>query len=93
MPTFVAEGMMFSKICVCSEFTGTASLIENNKNGFVYDNNSPEELAGCIEKIVSNFEKLCFIGQEARRTYEKNLSIESFKENLKSVVANLCKNT
>jgi glycosyltransferase involved in cell wall biosynthesis len=40
MPVVVTEAMMFSKVCICSENTGSANIIQDGNSGFVYKDNS-----------------------------------------------------
>ena len=45
MPTFVTEGLIFGKPAIVSEHTGTAGLITEGVDGFVYEDDDPEKLA------------------------------------------------
>lgn len=89
MPVTMAEAMMMSKICICSENTGTASLIENGKNGFVYRRNSSEELLDIILYVLSHRQNMNHICEEARKTYEEKFAMPVFKQKLLSVVENI----
>lgn len=86
MPVTMAEAMMMSKICICSENTGTASLIENGKNGFVYKENSSEELLNVILYVIKNREYMSHICKAARKTYEEKFALPIFKKNLLHVL-------
>lgn len=74
MPVFMTEGMMMSKICICSENTGTATLIENGKNGFVYANNDYKELANKIMYVIDNNDKIDSLKIESRKLM-RNISL------------------
>lgn len=85
LPTFMAETMMVSGVCICSEHTGTAAVIRNGENGYVYHNDDPKELADCISQVV-NCDHADAVRQEARKTFETMFSMDIFKDNLLSSV-------
>ena len=86
MPTFMAETMMQSGICICSENTGTASLIRSGENGFVYGENSPEKLAACIAYVVKNYAAMDSVRCFGRKTYEEYFALPVFRKNLLEIV-------
>lgn len=86
LPTVMAETMMMSGICICSENTGTAELLETGKNGFLYHDNSPEELAECITYVINHCAELASVRRKARETYEKVFSMQAFKNRLLKIV-------
>ncbi len=81
LPTFMAETMMVSGVCICSANTGTAQEITHGKNGFVYQNDDPRELAECI-RYVAEANNLDILRKESRRLFEEVFSMEIFRENL-----------
>lgn len=90
LPAFMAETMMVSGVCICSENTGTASVIRHGENGFLYENDDPEKLAKCIQRIVET-DDLGMIRKEARKTYETYFTMDIFKKNLmKCVEQSIC---
>lgn len=86
LPAFMTETMMMSGVCICSENTGTASLIESGRNGFVYRKNSPKELAACIARVAEHGEDMDRMRAEARRTYEEKFEMSAFREELRAIV-------
>ena len=85
LPTFMSETMMVSGICICSENTGTAGVIRQGENGFLYEKDSPRELAQCIRLVVEN-DDLNRIKVESRKTFEQYFTMEIFKKNLMKCV-------
>lgn len=81
LPTFMAETMMVSGVCICSENTGTAPAIEHGKNGFIYRNDDPNELAQCIRNVAA-LPDTASVRKEARKLFERVFSLEVFKKNL-----------
>lgn len=86
MPIFMTEAMMFSKICICSENTGTASLIQDGINGFTYNNDNYIQLMEKIIYIVNNIDNLDNMKEKSRETYENNFTMESFSNRLISAI-------
>ncbi len=86
LPTFMAETMMVSGVCICSENTGTAAVIENGYNGYIYRNDDPTELAECICHVVE-CKDLDALRKGSRKTFEDVFSMDIFREKLLSSVA------
>lgn len=86
LPTVVAEGMMYSKICITSEVTGMAQYIDNGKNGFVCKVDDANDLREKIRWIIYHREEAEKIGEKARMTYEQNFTMEKFKERLEHIL-------
>lgn len=86
LPTFMAETMMVSGVCICSENTGTAPAITHGKNGFIYHNDDPEELAQCICQLAE-IDDLSAVRIEARKLFEEVFSLEVFQKNLLNIVS------
>lgn len=86
MPVVLAEGMMLSKIVLCSNMTGTAQYIKDGLNGYVFDCNDSDELAKKLEFIIANRRQLGSVKKAGRKVYEKLFSIEAFQDKLLSEV-------
>lgn len=86
MPTFMAETMMVSGVCICSENTGTAGVIQHGKNGFLYPDDDPAKLAACIQAVVESGD-LTQVRQNGRRLFEEVFTMDIFKQNLLRCVA------
>lgn len=83
MPTFVSEGMMFSKPSICSENTGTAKVLKHGVDGLIYEKNDPKRLAESIEVFVrmppvNRIE----MGTRARALFLREFELEQFKKKL-----------
>lgn len=89
MPLFIAEAMMFGKVCICSENTGYVDLIEDGVNGFLYGDNSSEKLCKKITYVVENFEKLDDMRKNSRETYDEYFSYERFSDKFIKIIDNL----
>ena len=89
MPIFMTECMMQSRIAICSEYTGTAGVLTDGIDGFIYHNNSVEELAEKIVYVLKHRNKMEMLKVNARRTYEKKFSMEVFAEKLQVYVTKI----
>ncbi len=67
MPTFVTEGLIFGKPSIVSEHTGTAGLITEGVDGFVYHNDDPQQLAKVLEHAIEHPEELAAMRQTAAK--------------------------
>jgi glycosyltransferase involved in cell wall biosynthesis/2-polyprenyl-3-methyl-5-hydroxy-6-metoxy-1,4-benzoquinol methylase len=89
MPVFVTEAMMFSKLIICSENTGSAALIHETGGGLTYPNNDPHLLAERIRYVLDNYNAIDDVRAKARITYETYFSKSSFDKKVRSIVSEL----
>lgn len=86
MPTFVTEGLIFGKPSIVSEHTGTAGLITEGVDGFVYKDDDPEQLETALEWAILHPEKLSAMRNDCRKLYERYYSKQSFADTLTAAV-------
>lgn len=86
LPIVVTEGMMYQKVCVVSDHTGSANLIVDGVNGYVVPAGDVLALKEKMELVIDNLDKYETIGKNARETYEKYFSMEVFGNNLEKAV-------
>ena len=79
----IVEGLMLSKLCICSDMTGVSYYMEDCVNGFVFPTANVDELRTRIMLIVDNFERLNVIEQNGRKVYEQNFAMNIFEENVR----------
>ncbi|BCJ93382.1 hypothetical protein acsn021_09510 [Anaerocolumna cellulosilytica] len=91
MPVFMTECLMLSKIAICSENTGTASLLQDGINGLVYKNNDYKELMNKMIYVIDNNQSLNKLKQEGRNTYEKYFTKEAFDNSITQIINQLLK--
>ena len=85
MPIVVTEALMLSKDVICSENTGSAALIERENAGIVYTDNSVEQLAQCISRVI-NDDGIEELRANARSIYDKYFSEKVFSNNVISLM-------
>lgn len=81
-PIVLVEAFCMAKACVVSSNAGIAELIENGRNGFVFENENAEMLAAILSSLVAEPEQLNELGSRARDTYQKHLTMEKFRHKL-----------
>lgn len=89
MPTFVTEGLIFGKPSIVSEHTGTAGLITEGVDGFVYRDDDPDQLAKVLEHAILHPDQLVAMKADCRKMYEKYYSNEAYVATLTRLVNEL----
>lgn len=89
MPVFMTECMMHFRIPICSENTGTAAVLQDGYNGFLYHNDSADELTDKVRYVIGHRDELSSIGNNARKTYEEVFSMEQFEKNITGVIKDI----
>ena len=89
MPTFVTEGLIFGKPSIVSEHTGTAGLVTEGVDGFLYKDDDPQQLADKLTWAIEHPEALAAMHDDCRRLYEQKFSNESYVATLTRLVKEL----
>lgn len=83
MPIVCTEGMMFSKVVMVSEATGTASLIKNGETGYRFPAGDEKALAKAIESAVLDYsDKYHEMGMRSRVIFEENFAMAKFEDSV-----------
>lgn len=86
MSIVITEGMMYGKVCIASSDIGMAEYIVDGENGLTCSPKDPMDLSKKMEWVIRNkrdLNSLCF---NARKTYEKYFSMNSFSDNLEKAL-------
>lgn len=86
MPIVITQGLMHSKVCICSSVIGQAQLLEDKKNSLIFINGSAEALSIKMAWIIQNPDELLALGTAGRAIYEKYFLMSSFATNLELLV-------
>ena len=86
MPTFVTEGLIFGKPAIVSEHTGTAGLLTEGVDGFLYHDDDPAELSEKLAWAIEHPEQLAAMRPNCRRLYEEKFSNEAYVATLTRLV-------
>ena len=80
LPTTIAEGLMFEKICLISSHTGISSYIKDCISGFVFSDS--EELVKRLLLIIDDYESLHKIAAMGHKVYLDVFSPEAIENTL-----------
>ena len=86
LPIVMTEGMMYGKVCVASDVTGTLDYIEDGKNGFIVPHENSDALCERMEWIIDNQDQMADIRKNARKTYEDYFTMEKFEVQLEKMI-------
>lgn len=89
LPIVVAEAMMNCKICIVTRAVGTSRYIQDGENGFICETSSVESLCQKMKWVFYHRENLQNVKRNARVTYEKYFSMNSFGERLNEIISNI----
>ncbi|WP_166433652.1 glycosyltransferase [Lacrimispora celerecrescens] len=89
LPVVLTEGMMLKKVCIMSESTGTAEIVEPYKNGLICKSGDADDLAEKMLWVINNKEKLSDIREGAYHIYKDYFSLNQFKNNLMNNINDL----
>ena len=89
MPTFVTEGLIFGKPSIVSEHTGTAGLITEGVDGFVYRNDDPGQLSKVLAHAIEHPDQLAAMKADCRKLYERYYTNEAYVSTLVRLIREL----
>ena len=89
MPTFVTEGLIFGKPSIVSEHTGTAGLITEGVDGFVYRNDDPAQLSKVLAHAIEHPDQLAAMKADCRKLYERYYTNEAYVSTLVRLIREL----
>jgi glycosyltransferase involved in cell wall biosynthesis len=86
MPIVITQGLMYSKVCLCSSAIGQAQLLVDKKDGLIFTNESAEALSEKMAWILQNPIELAALGIAGRAIYEKYFLMSSFVKNVGDLI-------
>lgn len=91
-PNSLCEAMIMGMPCIASFAGGTASLLENNREGIFVQDGDPYVLAGTIVKVYKSFDEAKNMGVNARKRALIRHNPNSICNNLISVYETIIEN-
>ncbi len=85
-PTSIVEAMMFGKTTLISDATGISKYLNDCISSFVFSSEDMEELKKRLMLIISDYDKLDFIGINGRKVYEDNFSPQHVNDLVESLM-------
>lgn len=86
LPIVMTEGMMYGKVCIASDQTGTMEYIQDEWNGLICKAGSVESLAEKLRWVIDHRDHLTEMGKRARKIYEETFTMDHFSKRLNDVV-------
>lgn len=86
MPIVITQGLMYSKVCLCSSAIGQAQLLADGKDGLIFSSESAESLSKKMAWVLQNAAELAALGLAGRELYEKYFLMSSFVANVKNLI-------
>lgn len=90
-PLVVIDALMHSIPVVISDHVGQKEIIENGKNGYVFESENSHDLAVILEQILLNPQSIEPMGKEARKTFLKYFDFETCSKKFKNIMDEKCK--
>ena len=87
LPIVMTEGMMYGKICIVSEATGTADYIVDEDNGLVCKKGDAEDLCRKMRWVMEHAGEWDRMRKRARKTYEQHFTMDRFARRLEQAVS------
>ena len=86
MPVIMTESLMLGIPILCSDKTGTYSLIEDGVTGYKYFSENREELRDKLSYMINNPDTVRQVGKSGRKVYEEHFTKDAFKDNLYRII-------
>ena len=83
------EYMALGKPIIANDAGGTREIIHNNTNGYLVKNESPEQIAQIINRLLDNPEKMKEMGCKSKDRINKEFSLDRMGEDFEKVYRSL----
>ncbi len=90
-PLVIYEAMSAGKPVIGSKTGAVSEIIEENFNGFIFNVEDVDHLAGIMSKIISAPEQLEELGRNALETYKEKLNRENTIQKFENIIQDLLK--
>ena len=79
LPVVASESLMLKKVIICSDMTGTASFIDDKKNGFIFKAGNYISLSKIMQYCVDNKSKLNIVSENGYELFKNTFTLDKFK--------------
>ena len=79
-PKVLLEAMSSGLPCVASDCAGNRSLVTDGVTGLLFEAHRPEELAGCLERVLTDATLAAALGRAARKTVAEHYDLPACVE-------------
>ena len=91
-PYVLLEGALFRKATVSTDVGGIPDLIDDGKNGFLFEPRDIKKLADSLLKLTKNSNLRKEMGEKLRQKAENNFSLQSMSYNQFNIYKNILEN-
>jgi glycosyltransferase involved in cell wall biosynthesis len=89
LPVSIIEAMAIGKTIIATAAGGVREILQDGVNGFVVDVEDSAGIAERITRLVKEPEYLTRLGEQARQSYEQNLTIDVFGRKVHQIIQEL----
>lgn len=80
------EAFSYGKPVLAANHGGLTEIVEDGKNGFLFEPSDTNSFASCIAKLIDiNDDRYAELSRSAQQSFISNFSIESYRSNLLSI--------
>ena len=84
-PLTIIEAALTNNFIITSDFEGVEEVFENEKDGFVFKNSNPEDLAEKIKYAIDNYHNLTNVIDNCYSKIKKVFNYDKMVENISSI--------
>lgn len=92
MPMSILESMSYGIPVISTEVGGIPTLIENNREGYLFTAGDISELKNCIRKIYTNHASNLFLSKNSYKKISNKFALEKSNETILEIYYSLVKN-
>lgn len=89
-PLVLLEAMSYGLPCITTSEGGIADIVKDGVNGLISERRSPESLANCIAKLLSDYELRKLMGDNGRKRLEEKFTDKRFEERMNEILIMNC---
>ena len=85
----ILEGFLYATLVIASDTDGAKLLIDHQKNGLLFKNESSQDLVAKILWLIKNFESYNSLSNQAYIELENKYSLEALAQNLQKILTKI----
>lgn len=89
-PLVLLEAMEYNLPCISTNEGGISAIIENNKTGYIVEQQNPQVLAEKIAFLIDHSEIRNKMGKAGREKFLKEFTLEIFENRMKEILTACC---
>ncbi|MDM8527949.1 glycosyltransferase [Anaerolineales bacterium HSG24] len=91
LPVTILEAMALGKAIVATDVGGVAEIIEHRTNGLLVPSEDERALVICLMRLFYDRDYGQQLGEQARQTFQKNLTLDRFGEEMVQLIQEMAK--